>query len=521
MEQIEHVLSLVRKKRPILNAVLDQYGNLVLEDYVKTFRYHTSETIQPYDEVITVSVAIAKSMLGEDVAKKLKQTLTRSQDMLTSDHFGPINLSLTTQGDILYSFSKRTDEVVPVFAFGDVPLNNFNYSRGFILARGIKTNIYPSSQSTVLVTVAPVVTQSLVEKAQQQIQEQYTTQQISEKEYRAQEIMLSVYKKYTPNPTIQYQFTKINSELWKHMFDAQTNKSVPEIVFLEMETIVTKLLIHDFLDKSSAMSHLFFNKGLRANLLKSLDTCYGCWDLQKLDQLMQESPETWDKTQREEKAQQRRKIMAGCGTVFFWGIDTKGRRVALRLNESQTYLEGKDDGGGILSVTFTPEDISRALEQKLIVPSLFTSFTSIAFLRGFKCYGGFMQTDYLTSMKQGLLYALKKSINISPQYGQWAKKIANVPTENYVTGMTFVLARFTDTQELVSAGGVEIIAHGGLSASEIDRIKQITVSQANLLGALKVYPVVYREEERNIDITSITLRHMYEQLKEAFVMISL
>lgn len=534
-------LRAVEAKRPVLQIVLGTHGKEPLSLYAEGFRGVEQPSVQSAADFIAVARSYAAETLGEDKAASLEATLRKSHVILTADHFGPLNLHITTQGDIAYALGKRPGQAFLVAAFGDVPLNNINYTRGVSLAREVpgedgkprtvKTNLYPGSMSATLVSAAPKVTEAMVQEGRKQIDSQRASGQISHSEYDAQKRLLDLYgsSEAQAQPDLAHQLPIVNAGIWDSMFTPEARATMPDMVFLEMETIVGRLLEADLQQTDAPVAQMLFgDPALRSNLVTQLDGQYGCWDRAKLTAVVEDDPKSWAKPEKQERAAKRREAMAGAGTMFFWGVDAKGRRVNLSFNDGQTQLVGVDDSGEGITIDFTPEGIREALRQKKILPSLFTSFTSVALLRGMKCYGGFMQTDYLTNMREGVAAALETTANqarfatrrTTQPYDMWTEQIRGVPTENYSTGMTFAVARYEDGS-VKPAGAMEMMAKGGLTQDDLTRIRNITLAESNLLGIPDVYRTVYRPEERDTDLAAMTLHDVYDELADKLVTISL
>lgn len=509
--ETEALLSAVKARRPVLSRVLDQYGDLTLGEYVRTFPQNHIQSIQPRSEVAAVASRYAERLLGKQTAAVLNDRLNRSPVLLTANHHGPDFLPVTIQGDILCALSEDPTSVLPVFAFGDVPLNNATYGRGIALSSGARVNIFPVKDIASLVSVARPLTEEMVRQALQRTRDFVKEGKVSRKEAAVlEQILQEDYgsAEVLGEKTFSDQSVVINKRLWARLFTEEAKSQYPDIAYLEMEKIVITLLENDLSDADSLMSRVLFDANLRRTVIASLDAQYGCWSLERLNKLLDKNI----------KGDERREVMQGAGTAFFWGLDQKSRRIPYTLAEEkdQVVLKGVDDNGNESIFSFDSKSIINALRTGQLLPSLFTSFATVAFARGYKCYGGFMQTDYLTVMKVGLQKSLMEQ-----DYQDWADKVATVPTENYSTGVTFAVVRYGDGS-IKPAGTVELLCGGGLHSQTLERIAAVTLTEANLLGLPFMYPAIYRQNERQTDLLAITAEDIYNStLKGKLVEVNL
>ena len=112
----------------------------------------------------------------------------------------------------------------------------------------------------------------------------------------------------------------------------------------------------------------------------------------------------------------------------------------------------------------------------------------------------------------GSAAATKPTIDIAVQQGfiqtlesrglvDWAEKAARVPTDNFVTGMNIALSLYPDwTTE--PAGAVEIIAAGGLTQKDLEKIKTLTVDEATLSGVMRIRPISVVSETQNSKLSA-------------------
>lgn len=466
MNPLQTIRMLVYEKRPVLQQVIASCETMTLGDYFLGFGAGTpGETIEKREMLAHVAANYARRLVGDAIARPLESQIMTSPLIITGNHHGADWNALTSQPPIMWA-ACRSDEVIPIFACAAVPLNNtVGYGRGIRITERLKINIFPDKDKEMLIGVAPKMTKAMIEKALLGLGSQNWNNAAEENAVRG--ILAEDYL----NPEVlnansfSDQSVLLCSRLWKRL---TSGFGMPELAYLEIEKIVALLLEHD-LEKSYFIRTLLFNEEVRGRLMKSLNGAPGCWDREKLEKLLD----------LETKSDLRRQLLGGAGTMFFWGIDAKGRRVPMILHGN--ILKGRGDGGELYEVEFKPESILKALQEGKLLPGLFMDHLPITFARGYKPYGGFMQTDYLTKMRLGILEALGDS--------SWSSSIALLPTANYLNGLIFAVNQTEDG--FVAAETVRIITAGGLYIEQFRRIPEITVGQATAAGLIGMYEIIY------------------------------
>lgn len=502
-DPVEGLQAAVSAKRPVLTRLLERHGGQTLGEYRDGFgAQEVDDSISPREDFYQVSQDYARRLLGVEAGRDLRKRLVQSSSILTANHHGPDYLPLTVQGNVFFGVNEPS--VVPVYAFGDVPLNNLTWGRGILVSRGEKVNIFPGSVQSSLVSVAAPFSRDMVEKAIKAAR----TSTLPERE---RDVVINLLQDdYLADAVLgcesySDQAVLLNARLWKKMFADGVSSST--LTYLEMEKVVGKLLEIDFRDENSFMSQLLFNEEVRKSVMEALDGATGCWNGDRLSKMA-------DPRMNHEE---RMSLLPGSGSAFFYGIDAKGRRVpfSLSMDGSDWVLSGVDNSQNVHTLPLNRDAILGALEGGRVIPTLFTSFAATAFARGLSCYGGFMQADYLTVMREGLAGAFD-----SVGHTSWAEKLRRVPTENYATGMQYVVRR-DPAGEVRAAGTIDLISAGGLTQDQVARIRDgITVSDANTLGLPDIYNVVYRPQEIDPNLAKITTGDVYGSLGGKLVELS-
>jgi hypothetical protein len=247
------------------------------------------------------------------------------------------------------------------------------------------------------------------------------------------------------------------------------------VVVLELERLVVKLLQSDLFNPESLAFSVMFDHRLRRRVLAELDGQRICWIRKNLDQRRSSAT----------KGDGEPVPSSGCGTLFFWGIDGSGRKVPLTLERKlggDERLTGVDDRGEVWDLPFTPAALLDGLLECRLIPSLFTCYLTVALARGVVCLGGYYQAEYLPAIQQGIV----KCLHSLPEYGPVMERVGGVTTEGYLSGMQTVMTPGGEGC-LVPAGPLEIVAGGGLTRGDLQRIGALTLREAHLASMSETF----------------------------------
>ena len=491
-------LELVRRNLSPVDRVLHQYGHFSLAEYLANFFPEAKPAFQSRDDALQIVARYAAPLLGERVAKRAAEDLAAYPIVLTANHHGVDCYAQTLQSRILFSLRTAIGisdiRTVPVLACGNVPLNNLTYPRGLLFycvssgeldAIPLKLPLFPDRLKRTMVCTAPACDNTMIAGAQVRLDRMLRRKSVSsEIASAARTILREDYGFPTLRgfPDYSRQTVILNSLIWKRLF--AEGARAPEMVSLELENLVGALLARDLTNPDSLAWGVLFDSKLRENVLAELNGVKGCWNRDRLDQRTAGIPLDGTKSEAGKR----------CGTVFFWGVDGAGRRIPLSLETGppgRSVLRGLDDEGVAHEIPWSPGGILKAVQDRRLVPSLFTCFLVLVFARGFCCVGGYFQGEYLPAMQQGLAAALQETSG----YHGVAEAMKEVPTTLYLDGMTAVMSR-TEEGALVPAGPLEIIAGGGLTGAEIARILSLTLSEAHLAGLSETIPDATPAEAR-------------------------
>ncbi|MFA6529060.1 MAG: hypothetical protein WCT46_06000 [Candidatus Gracilibacteria bacterium] len=479
-------------RRPILGEIMKKHSNKILYDYSKDFIdiNPTPHLDNRKKELIKTAEYLIKNRLGENISKEIATQLTKLPLVSTADHHAPIDNPFWINSNIISSLPliENTDpdyKYLVVFSFASVSCNNASgFPRGIEFHGGsrgsgkyIRLPILPDKTKMGVVYGMRAFCKDDLEKAKTLLEKKIHERDV-EKE-RGEKIT-EILNKYFENkdvlsaPDLQSQITKINYLLWPQLFHKAKNgkteldKKIPDLIYLEIETLVTELLInHHLKDPKSLIYKLFFDKRYQELIAKDFNNLPGAFSLE----------EEW-------------------GTYMFWGICENHHRVRLELKNGK--LSSKKD---IYQHEFTPEGVEKSLREKQIFPSMILCYLIISLYYGMKCLGGFCQVHDLTLAKKAWIKILEK-------LGQTeeAKGVEPIQTKE-LGGDGMVLSYLkTHTGEYSSATGIDMILATCDTSYENYANLAKKVSMMEIMNAIlpEMYTVLYRSDERHPSLTQIS-----------------
>ena len=483
-------LDRVREDLPVVDRIISRYGDLSLREYLTTLARATRPSCQGLDGLLDIVYRYVAPLLGKAVATSLAEDLACHPMVLTTSHHGVDYCAQTLQGRIIFSLSRGIGtsafKTVPVFACGNIALNNPTYPRGLLCYRGAchdlerlphQLPLFPDRLKRTMVHRVPAYDQVMVGNLRDRLDRMVGRGSLpSDIGAAARAILMEDYRSaaLAAVPDYSGQAVILNGLIWKRLFAEGFRP--PEMITLELERIVAALLGLDLDNPSSLARIVLFDPILRENVLNELNGIKGCWNR---DRFGESSAASAKDAAHAESGSYR-------GTVFFWGVDRAGRRIPLSTagrGSGESVLGGVDDQGTAWEIPLTPDMISRSLEQRQLVPSLFTCFLVLAFARGVCCVGGYFQGEYLVAMQQGLAAALAST----PGYGDLVQGILRVPATLYLDGMIGVMSRLANGL-LIPAGPLEITAGGGLTEADMERMLALEVRSAHLADLFEIIP---------------------------------
>lgn len=368
------ILQRIYEKRPLLKNVFDEHGSKTLKDFsTHNLSHLPSPNVQRKNELIDALREIIDERLGKEIADGVSDQLQRFYVVSSADHHGSINSSLAVSSNVLFAAGSPELKYLPVFSCASVSLNNEDYPRGIMFHAqekgGIseqKLSILPSNKHSSLVYGFRSYELTEIEKVEKTLRERIREGQIDAMHAeKIQDVLTSVYRNpdIVSLPSLCAQFTKINLQLWKRYFHGA---SVPNLIYIELEELASQLLINHHLGSNTPIHKLLFDASM-SPVLASLT--------QAMEPFVRQGQ---------------------FNTHLFWGITEHSHQRA-KLSYTDGSLESED---GSIRISFDPEGIAHALNEKRIMPNLLVIYTLIHLYYGMNCLGGFNQMHYLDAMKK-------------------------------------------------------------------------------------------------------------------------
>jgi hypothetical protein len=473
----DNLLNRVRGMAFIVDRVLERQGACSIRDYLDSVEPESVSAYQSCRDLWRIVHDLVEPLLGKAIADRTIEDIAAQPFVLTANHHGVDFFAQSVQGTLIFGSRRiltRERYTIPVFACGNIPLNNLTYPRGMLVygLRGVsadkipvKIPIFPDRLKRKMVSRVERFDLPMIERTRQRIHKMLKNGDLGGRTPGAMIDLLT--EEYAADDVLSLdhysdQAVVLNNRLWRRMF---AFPGIPELVYLEMEEIAAGLLAFDLQNENSLIYLLLFDPDILQHLLNSLDGVRVCWRRDHLTRRMVDG--------------EARKINANnCGTCFFWGIDDQGMRVPLHCShdgEGNKKLTGLDDKGHAYEWEFSPDGLAEALAKREILPSLFTCYTVLSLARGIVCAGGYYQAEYLPQVQAGVATALE----LRSECRAVARKVRQVPTQIYLSGMQTVMCR-GQNGTLIPAGPIETITGGGLSASDMEAINGLSVREAHI-----------------------------------------
>lgn len=481
-------------RRPILGDIMQKHGDKILHLYAKDFLdvNKTPGLDERKGELIDAMHALIAPRLGTAVADGMARQLRKYALVSTTDHHGPIDHPFFVNANLISAlpYAEKNDpdlRYLVVLSFASVSVNNASaYPRGILFHGGVgeTTNlvrlpILPDKLKMGVVYGTRGFTREDLNKAEIELAKREKAGEIAQgrgdkvravmEDYVARPDVLAV-------PDLNSQISIINYHLWPKLFHpaagaktSQCKLRIPDLLYLEIETLVTGLLRTRHLqDPSSLLYRSLFDADFTRYGMQFYNNLPGAFSLEK-----------------------------GWGTFFFWAMDQRLHRVRLMLSDGS--LRSAD---GAITVEWTPSAIEKALAEKRIFPSMLLCYMMVSLYYGMKCLGGFCQVNDLTRTKEAWI----KVLEMTGEHEE-AEAVNPVQTKE-LGGDGMVLAYYPtpENDDFVPATGIDMMLHPSETCFEkyIERSKMVRLSEMMDPMLPEIYSVLYAAPERDPRLTAVT-----------------
>ena len=375
-------------RKPGLDGVLKQHGIQSVYDYVRGYVAKQVHVVskQRQQQLVSAVGAETERLLGPAQARSVEAQLTKYYSCSTMDHSGPLYHPWALNFDLISSIValEHPDPAlqnVITLAFSNVSLNNFAFPRGIAFhalnAKGElkqhRLSFFPSKLSTYPVFNLPAYTFSDIVRMKEVLQASMRAGDIDKAAASNAERMLDdIYGTSDVLACATYtdQIAKVNAALWKRINLRYSSRKAVNLVYLEQEAIVAKLLTDHHLFSDTLIAKLILDKDAVTMAMKHFDR-------------LPEAFSVWEKR----------------GTYLFWALP-KGAKRRMQLWKRGNELVSDD---GTFTVALTPEAIAAGLKSKELIPGTMISLITMSFYHGLTSFGGLGQVCYLPLMHAAYL----------------------------------------------------------------------------------------------------------------------
>ena len=264
------------------------------------------------------------------------------------------------------------------------------------------------------------------------------------------------------------QVSYTNFLLWQEIFSNKNQKNAPDLIYIEQEKIVIKLLKDYHLNKKTIVNSFLFDPNYHILIEKYFNNIQGAFSLKEK-----------------------------YGSFLFWALP-KGKKYRIQLWRKEGRLVSED---GLYQVRLTPKAIRKAIENKELIPSTLLSFVMLAFYYGLNLRGGFDQTNYLTQMKDAFILMNKKLKNTLE-----IENMLDVPTD----GLSLIrpILAFLESKEgiKIPATGLDFYLYSNENTLKIitEIAKKVTFEEAIYRALPSLYRAYCPQEYQQEELLAIT-----------------
>lgn len=474
----------VLEKRPVLKQLLKKKGGKNILEYSNQYiDINFNPTIpRRQNELLEVIGSTVEERFGKGKANSVVNQLKKYYFVSTADHTGPINHPFFLNSNLLIAASmlNHNDPALKniiVLSCARISVDNSSFPRGLFFHNYQNEKLEThrlaffsgNLRPPLIYNVRPYCKADL-EKIYLELEVKLKKNEITNNQCQK---LISTFKEvydrpeFLNLPTYTEQISKTNFLLWKKFFPDSDTK-LPDLIYLELEDIVAKLITKYHLTQDTIVNHILFDPEYEPYINTYFENIFGSFS-------------------RKESS----------GTYLFWALPP-GARYNLQLWREGSFLVSKDRS---YKIELTPEAIKEALIKKELIPGLLLDFMVVSFYYGLKCLGGFNQINYLTMMKNNYI-----KMNVDLENYRSIEICARAQTKELCDGPTIAYLGYNGEQQLTLASGLDLILYQDKNSWKtlIDLAKNITLEEALNPLLPEIYKISYDQKEWEENLTSIT-----------------
>lgn len=354
-------------RRPRLSHILEQSGHENVLAYLSNFLQSrlSIPDEQRQQECIAAIVQLVTERLSPTIAAQVQAQLRQYYVVSTSDHhaspFPPLAFSSNWYITAALTQLAVAQPSSIVLTCSAVSLNHHDQPRGLVwhkpadVTQTQRVTFFPSRMQMYPVYGCPGYEQKRLVELRNKVTQPMLKQLLQDVYLNAQ----------VDTKSLCTQLTQTGWQSWQRVQQV-TGAPNTGLIYLEEETVTTRLLLQHHLNTKTVLGRLLFDATYRAKLLPELTTAMG----QFLPQ-------------------------GNAGTTLFWGLTPNSHhRITLQLEGNALV----NHAAGI-SIPLQPEAIQLALVEQRIFPNLLLCYATLALYYQLTCLGGFNQLHYLATMQ--------------------------------------------------------------------------------------------------------------------------
>ncbi len=489
LNRFERLRNLVLAKRPILAEILRKKGPKKLLDYANEYVDVNLAPALPtrQSELLETVHELTQERFGLEVADSVVEQLKKYYFVSTADHLGPlthpffVNSNLLSAATMLAHSDPALKNLI-VLGCANVSYNNSSFPRGLLFNSFTngqyelrKLAFLPSKPDPHIVYSIGPYGADAIEKIHISLNAMLVKHEIGKREHGIlHDLIEEIYNRPEILECKDYcdQAAKTNFVLWKKFFQA-SGVTLPNLIHLEKETVVVRLINKYHLYQDTIINHVLFDPEYEDYINNYFEGIYGSFS----------------------RDQAR-------GTYLFWALP-KGHREYVQLWRKGNFLVSKDES---YRIELHPEAIKTAMESRELIPNILLKFMVISFYYGLKCLGGFNQVNYLTLMKNNY-------IKMNADLGNYRsiEMCARAQTKEMIDGLSVAFLG-SPGKPFALATGIDLILYGNKDSwnNLMHVVQSLTFDEAFSPLLPEIYRISYDKKDWDEDVLQITDKEISE-----------
>jgi hypothetical protein len=356
----------VFRLRPIFGAFYHEWGERTWPEYYRFVRDDVQEKgITPRASILSAIEGEVTRLFGDaSLGSRTARAVSEKGWVSTADHHGLLCHPYFYGSNLAQSEESvcGSENIHVTLSFGNVSLGNDSFPRGFFFhdtdGTPVRIHFKNAQERTLPVFGARGVAKEEVIRARERLLHIKIPP-------RAHTRLFDFFDRIVADERIWdrvwygEQLTLMNGHLWRALFGEKRG----DLVYLEIDTVVSRLLCEKYLATETVISKLLTHQTWHDAYTRHFDGIPGAHHGDR-------------------------------GTHFFWFVDREqGLRKALRLENGKLLT---DDG--VVTISATPDSLTEALCSRTIIPGTALILLVVQGEESLSCGGGVSQPEYLAAM---------------------------------------------------------------------------------------------------------------------------